>query len=101
MKTVSDYSVREHGIMLPDYFQGQGTSYTGFDDVATGIGETAEEAFEDALDQLAQNDWETSTIPCPDYSKSPSVTDYLEKIGVEQDAESADSSYWYVSVLVK
>ena len=101
MKTINDYSLREHGIMLPDYFQGQGTSFTGFDDVATGIGETATEAFEDACESLAQNGWNTASLVCPvRFSKAESVSDYLKNIGVEQ-SENDDSSFWYVSILVK
>ena len=42
MRTIEDYEVIVHGIMLPDYFQGCGVACTQFDDVATGIGETSQ-----------------------------------------------------------
>ena len=100
MKTIQDSETIVHGIMLPDYFQGCGVSHTNFDDVATGIGETAKEAFEDACDQLAQNDWNTEKLVLKQGRGRPlTVTGYLRANGIKQD-EMSDSSYWHVSIRV-
>jgi hypothetical protein len=50
---VTEFDVINHGIDYPDYFQGCGVSFTGFDDVVTGYGSSEAEAFDDALEQLA------------------------------------------------
>ena len=63
MKPVIEYTIVDHGIEHCQYFQGEGTSYTEFTDCATGIGDSAYEAMEDALENLAQGDWNISTIP--------------------------------------
>lgn len=62
MKTPKDYEILSHGIEHSQYFQGCGTAFTEFTDVATGIGDTEAEAFEDALDMLVQQDWDTEGI---------------------------------------
>lgn len=35
MKKVIDYQIVDHGFESPSYFQGCGTAFTEFDDVAT------------------------------------------------------------------
>jgi hypothetical protein len=62
MKLVSDYEIIDHGYSYSDYFQGCGVAHTEFTDVATGFGLDAVEAFEDAMDQLAQNGWDTESL---------------------------------------
>lgn len=56
-KTIVDFEVDDCGVDHSQYFTGGGAQ--GFDDVATGIGDTAREAARDALESLAQNDWST------------------------------------------
>ena len=50
-KLVAYFDVISHGIDAEQYFQGCGSG--SYDDVATGIGDSFAEAFDDALDQLA------------------------------------------------
>jgi hypothetical protein len=57
MKTIIDHQIIVHGIEHEQYFGGCGVSFTSFTDVATGIGNDAAEAFDDALESLAQGDW--------------------------------------------
>lgn len=44
------------GVHHPDYFQGFGTSFTPFKHCTYGIGDTAEEAYQDALEMMYQGE---------------------------------------------
>lgn len=46
------FEIVDLGVHHPDSFQGFGTSFTQFEHSTYGIGNTAEEAFQDALEQL-------------------------------------------------
>jgi hypothetical protein len=61
MKTVEKYEIIDHGVENSDYFQGCGVSFTEFDSVYTGIGDTPAEALDDALDQ-ASYEYNTESI---------------------------------------
>lgn len=99
--TIEDYQIIHHGIMLPDYFQGCGISGTDYTHVATGIGQTAREAFDDACEQLACDGIETDSIHFVGQRGRPlTVAGYLKSQGIVQD-ENDDSSYFYVSVRVQ
>jgi hypothetical protein len=52
-KRILDHEVVDHGVEGEQYFQGCGVAYTDFDDVATGIGDTYNDALADALEGLA------------------------------------------------
>jgi hypothetical protein len=54
-KRILDHEVVDHGVEGESYFQGCGVAYTDFDDVATGIGDTFNDALADALESLAQS----------------------------------------------
>lgn len=53
MKTIEQIQIIDHGIEWSAFFQGCGTTFTKFDSVATGIGDTPAEAISDALEQIA------------------------------------------------
>ena len=101
MKKVTEYQIVDHGFESPDYFQGCGTAFTNFDDVATGCGDTAKAAFDDALDNLAQSDWNVSGIK-NNISNRMTVRGYLRRLGglSKQDIEDSETQY-YVSVRVR
>ena len=61
MKAIKAYEIIDHGVEHSSYFQGCGTSFTEFSDVATGIGDNAAEALEECLEQLAQGCWIVET----------------------------------------
>lgn len=82
-KVVVAYQIDELGVHLPDYFQGYGVSHTEYTDCATGIGDTPEEALEDALEMLAQSGWDTSLIT-DKVNTGPSLAEEDEK---EREAE--------------
>lgn len=88
MKTITSFQIIDHGVQNSQYFQGCGIAHTTFTGVATGIGSTRREALEDALESLAQNDWETNSIK-NELSDCPTVPD------------DAEDCYHYISVRVK
>lgn len=61
--TVEEWEAHDLGVEHSQYFQGCGTSFTRWDDVASGIGNTPLEAFNDALEMLAQGGWDVNFIP--------------------------------------
>ncbi len=62
MKRVARFQVIDHGIDHSQHFQGCGTSHTEYTDVATGIGDSRQDALSDALESLAQNGWDVEGI---------------------------------------
>jgi hypothetical protein len=90
-KEVVDYEIIDHGIESEQYFQGCGVSYTKFSDCFTGIGESAKEALEDALEQAAESDWNVEGI-------ENKLSE--EEIEREDDSED-DERHYYVSIRVK
>lgn len=82
MKPIRQFQVIHHGIECSQYFQGCGVSHTKFEEVATGVGDTPLEAIDDALESLAQNGWDVSSIEASDdYRKAKlSVTSASDEI---------------------
>jgi hypothetical protein len=83
---MESYKVSEHqwediGIEHSQYFPGRGTAFTEWDDVFVGIGDTPEEAAEDALEYAAQCGYELDGIEAPAWSKRSgiSVSEWLRE----------------------
>lgn len=53
---VDTFQLLDHGEDGSQYFPGCGTAFTEYAECVTGIGDTAREALEDALESAAQND---------------------------------------------
>lgn len=87
IKTITKHQIIDHGVENEQYFQGCGVSFTEFKEVFTGIGSSAHEALEDALEQAAQCDWDTEAI----------TNELSETNDVPEDA---DEHYHYVSIQV-
>lgn len=94
---IPNYEIIRHGVEYSDYFQGCGTSFTEFDHVQTGIGDTEKEAFEDALDCIASShdidessmkrlEWDGEHV---EWSKHPASNS-------EEDAQ--ETPFWHVSI---
>jgi hypothetical protein len=92
-KTVRSFEVINHGVEHSQYFQGCGLAFTRFEDVATGIGDSPFEALEDALESLAQNNWDVSAV----VNDLPKDSDLPE---AEDDDAEPSEVYHYVSVRV-
>ena len=86
-----DYEVIIHGVDSPDYFPGQGTSYTPFANVVTGIGDTDQDALIDALDQAVESGMDDR------------MADEIEKSTVLKSkivaSDHGEEMYWYISIL--
>ncbi len=95
MRKIDEFKVTQHGINYPDYFQGHGISCTGWTDCATGIGNTPSEAAEDALDSLAQADWDVEALDISAHINKPGRTVEKEIGFLSEDAQ------WYISIDVK
>ena len=101
MKPVLSFQIIDHGIDHAQYFQGCGISYTDFEDVSTGCGDNPKEALDDALDGLAQSDWDTSTIDASEDAKpfqveKPSASDLLRKqLEIEHPREDGEEAEDY------
>lgn len=59
MKPIAEFEFLDHGIQHEQYFPGCGLTHSQYAAVATGIGDYPSEAIDDALENLAQQDWET------------------------------------------
>ena len=89
MRTVEKYEVIEHGIENSSYFQGCGTAFTEYEDCFTGCGTDSTEAFNDALDQLAEVGY---AIPAK-----------LETYAIDglEVPEEYEDCYVYISIRIK
>ena len=101
MKPITEFEVVDHGLKYSQYFQGCGIAFTEFTDIATGCGDNPAEAIDDALEMLAQNDWETEGMEkriCEDMGiKRIPNTPSSYKTDPSEDSEL----YYYVSIRVK
>lgn len=113
MKPVKEYNVTDHGVDNCQMFQGHGIALTEYEDCATGCGDTYNEAFEDALESLAQAGWETATIVNEDKDNPKAETTVAEWLGLPdecpndpncdgcEDCQVSEEMYYYVSIDVK
>lgn len=97
-RMVSDYEVIDHGPEWEDYFQGCGVSFSEFTDVATGIGDSRFEAYEDAVEQLATGGWDTDSLPS---GKEAITRDVGPDAKLTRQQRASDGCHWYVSVRVR
>lgn len=94
MRKIRSYEILNHGYEHSQYFQGCGVSYTPFDDIATGVGYDAKEAYEDAVEQLAW-EWDVEALP-----KRPRGIRTRDHVPARLFSEDMNEIYWYVSVRV-
>ena len=93
------YEIVDLGVEHPDYFQGFGTSFTPFQHSTYGIGSTAEEAYQDALDSAARFppwaaiDLDMMPKHCPFHGAVPDMQDETQ--------EEADESQGYYHVGIR
>jgi hypothetical protein len=108
MKKIEDYAIVMHGLEWPDYFQGCGTAHTEFTGVATGIGNSDQEALEDAMEQLAQGEWDVDSNPAlsDEIAKASTFDQVADNEDDYRDANDgegySDETPWvYASIRVK
>ena len=94
MKIVN-YKILSHGFDNPEYFSGQGTYMTGFDNVVTEIGATEYEAYENCLAKLYEMGREAIALQIikdnPEMSNEPAVPCL--------DNPDLDDWYYFLSIL--
>lgn len=102
-KKIEAYEIINHGVEWPDYFQGCGVCYTEFTDVVTGIGNSEREAAEDAMEQLAQIDWDTDSNAelSAELLAASGHDDVSDHAPVEEDGDSGETPYVHVSIRVR
>lgn len=59
---VIEYEIINHGMEHSQCFRGYGVSGTRYTHVWTGIGDSAKEAYNDALDQMAMDDEQAAVM---------------------------------------
>lgn len=97
MKQITEYEIVDHGIDHEQYFQGCGVAFTDFDDVATGAGNDALEAIDDALEQLAMRGYDISALDDIEHYDTRSSVSRL----AANTNESFDAHWYYLSIRVK
>jgi hypothetical protein len=85
-KVAAAWQVVECGVNYPDYFSGFGVSFTEYTDCAVGIGDTPQEALDDALEMLAQSGWNVDLIT-ETLDDGPSLAEEDEAEWDERQAE--------------
>ena len=85
------YEIVNHGWEHSQYFQGCGTSFSDFDNVVTGCGVNAVEAYADAVEQVYMNYDDADKLKLPKRPKGIRVRD---KVPANYD----EDFYWYVSI---
>ena len=109
MKQISDFEIINHGIDNSQYFQGCGVVYTKFSHIAIGCGNSAKDAFEDCLENIAQQDFDVSLIEKSKEGKKYqtkkaanfTVTKYLKKQGWKKkdfEFDQENDNYYYLSI---
>ena len=93
MKTVGKYEI-ESTIDHSQYWQGAGLAFSDFEDIGTGIGNTEAEGAEDALEILAQNDWDTDSIDVSEANTDTEACDGNDECGEECE------HHWFVTIRV-
>lgn len=84
MKKIRKFKIIDHGIDVPSYFPGCGSG--SYDDVSTGIGNDAQEAYNNAMDDLAL-DWNIQNLP-------------VEPENLGTDVVTHKGQHYYVSIRV-
>ena len=100
MQKITAYEIINHGYDNSQYFQGCGTYGTEYNEVFTGIGNNAKEAYEDAVEQIYSMPYDTESIEkiIPIRPKGIRIKD---KVPATYTKDDESDCYWYVSIRVK
>ena len=88
------YEVHDLGIEYPDYFQGFCAAFSEYDDSVVGMGDTYNDALENATEQLAH---------CGVSSRQSAAIERMETIddGINNNVSSVEidiEAYYYVGI---
>lgn len=104
MKHITDFEIIRHGVEHSQYFQGCGTSFTDFDHVVTGIGDTEQEALDDAVESMAQchsfadGELDRMISGCGETWDTRDVSEVLDIEESEEESDEPSECYWHVSI---
>lgn len=115
-KKVADFELRDHGIDHAQYFPGYSTVFTRFDRCYTGCGDNPAEAFNDALEQIAMDDFDAEDLETRILAEENDAKPMPEKPGAHDDCHNAADCeiddcedcrehegcelYYYMSILI-
>lgn len=91
------YEIINHGWDNAQYFQGCGVTFTDFNYCVTGCGDDAKEAYEDAVEQVAQvlTSKKFTKLALP---KRPRGINAKDKVPARLSRQEENECYWYVSI---
>jgi hypothetical protein len=96
MKKAIAYEIINHGYDHAQYFQGCGVSLTDYDVCCTGIGDTAKEAYMDAVEQAWERDIDCSILP-----NRPRGINAKDKVPARLLNQEDNEFYYCVSIRLK
>lgn len=97
--TIRHFQIDNIGPDVPSYFPGVGAAYTEWDAVQLGVGDTAAEAYADALDQLWTR-YDASKLP--KHPRGIRQTDRVQTLNDGDDCAETEQWYqWYVAIFYK
>lgn len=99
MTPIITHEIIDHGVEHEQYFQGCGVAFTEYNEVFTGIGDSAYEALDDALENAAMSGYDVSGV-------ENTLSDEPDLPGPELDDDpesiaDADACWHYVSIRIK
>jgi hypothetical protein len=91
---MSKFEIVDLGVQYSDYFRGFGVSFTEYANCTVGIGNTAQEAYDDAADSCAQSlsSEEFAALGLPDDCP------FDGSVGNTDEEDSNDYGYYYVGI---
>lgn len=89
---IEAFEIVNHGVQNSQYFSFTGTAFTEWDHVACGTGMNAKEAYEDAVDHLAQMGYDVEKLP-----KRPRGIRKSDKV----PATASYEHYAYIAIYVR
>ena len=93
MSTKQGFEIVDLGVDSPDYFQGFGTSFTPYEHCVVGIGDTASEAYQDALESVAQ--FEDSARIMELLPDSCGIDNGVDHSDDDPDDDGEAPTFWY------
>ena len=103
-RVIEDFEIVVHGVFMCDCFNGYGTYGTSFKNIYTGIGDSNRAAIENALEQLAMNEYNVDysaiekdlEIYSNDERISKHCAEYIES---GETSDNAELPHVYCSIL--
>lgn len=95
MQKITEFELISHGMLSSsDDFQGYGVAWTAYTDIATGVGDTVEEATDDCLERMATaGDFDLDDMP------ARILIAYGESLATTvSDVVDDEGSFFFVSI---